>query len=89
MLSDQAMLEIQSPVGHGWEEDLTPTFFEGPSASEVIDNMLCNCKGKDTCHVGGNCTCREQNLACTTLCKCNDNICLNPELLAEEDEEDS
>jgi hypothetical protein len=65
---------IMSPVGHGWERDngsgcMTPEFFMGPSASEIIDDLLCLCsKTRNTCTVG--CTCVQSGLACTELCPC-------------------
>ena len=55
---------------------IVPVYFDGLSAAEMLNDLICVCTGKNLCKT--HCTCRLQNLACTEICKCSDShICWN------------
>ena len=69
-----AVPSIPSPVGHGWHWKspgvLEPTYFEGPCAAEIIQDLLCSCSStRTTCMK--NCSCYDSDLGCTEICPCN------------------
>jgi hypothetical protein len=71
MSSHLARPDLGSPDGHGWrkeDENLLPVFFEGPMASELLQDLICSCTPKS--HCTRNCTCHQNNLTCTELCTC-------------------
>ncbi len=71
--------DLGSPLNHGWElkgNILTPVYFEGPTASEVLDDLICRCSVRNKC--SRDCTCYSKGLACTELCGCGNAECQNP-----------
>ena len=65
---------IGTPTDHGWRQEndhLSPVLFEGPMASEALDDLICSCKGCSVCNTG--CSCSQQEIACTELCPCAGN----------------
>ena len=78
MTATNADEEVVSPVGCGWqkeEEVIRPIYFEGPTACEMLSDLICDCKGRNKC--GGECPC--SNLGCTDLCRCEGgSMCGNP-----------
>ena len=65
---------IPSPVGHEWQWSsrgcLEPTLFEGETASEIMQDLLCSCpSSRTTCME--DCMCFQNSLACTELCPCH------------------
>ena len=54
MSSHMGCPDIGSPFDFGWKKEgavLTPIYYEGLTASEVISDLICICKGKDHCVV--------------------------------------
>ena len=75
--------ELGSPlVDHGWKlaenstNKLVPIYFEGPTASEVLQDLICNCSARGKCST--NCSCHLQTLPCSDLCSCGATACKNP-----------
>ena len=61
----------RSPFEYGWEKSgnvLKPIFFEGQMSSDFLNDLICNCRGKNMC--SKTCVCFEQNLGCTSVCIC-------------------
>ena len=85
MTATNADEEVVSPVGCGWqkeEEVIRPIYFEGPTACEMLSDLICDCKGRNKC--GRECPC--SNLGCTDLCRCEGgSMCGNP--FTKQDEE--
>ena len=48
---------------------VAPVFYEGPMVSEVLQDLICRCRGKKVCSTC--CTCHQQKLPCTELCSCS------------------
>lgn len=70
MNSQVAKSVIRSPLDFGWRESefgLIP-FFEGPMASDFLQDLVCTCRGKSVC--ARHCVCSRQNLSCTSVCLC-------------------
>ena len=71
--------DIPSPVGHGWIYEnhcVVPLFFEGKTATEFLDGLLCTCRDKNRC--SKDCSCVRNNIQCTEQCLCKaGNICKN------------
>ena len=68
-----------STIGHGWNkkyERLVPVLFEGESAAEMLDDLVCSCIKRTK--VGINCSCSLNGLPYMELCSCNaDDCCKN------------
>lgn len=77
MNADVATLNSPSPIGNGWQKGennaLVPTMFEGLTASDTLENMICTCR-KD-CR--DSCNCVINNLPCCELCNCYTADCEN------------
>ena len=60
------------PAGHGWIRDVSgnigPVFFSDKMATEIIQDLICKCKGKQKCKL--RCQCKLNQLPCTELCPC-------------------
>ena len=57
---------------------LVPVYYEGLSASEVMQDLLCTCSKRNLCGTD-TCSCRKNRLACVELCSCHDDdVCQNP-----------
>lgn len=68
-----ALMEIPSPIGHGWTSDIKVHWFDGPEASPALVQLTsCNCKKG----CGAHCSCRKSKFACSDICKCGIE-CLN------------
>ena len=53
-------------------------YYEGLSASEVMQDLLCTCSKRNLCGTDS-CSCRKNRLACVELCSCHgDDVCQNP-----------
>ena len=79
MHSHEAFPQLGSAVDYGWYKEgslLGPVLFEGPTAADVIGNMICSCKGRGKC--ANDCTCAANGLGCTELCPCCVDDCHNP-----------
>ena len=62
----------------GWEDrnGLVPVYFKGQMSSDILQDLVCTCKGKSVCMKG--CICFEQSLSCTDLCPCQaGDLCRN------------
>ena len=71
MQSHIANPEYISPVGNGWEMDhekLAPFYFEGESSSEMLNEIVCHCRGRSMCKDA--CTCVQNSMPCIELCSC-------------------
>ena len=72
--------DLGSPLEYGWKregEKLVPVYYEGLSASEVMQDLLCTCSKRNLCGTDS-CSCRKNRLACVELCSCHDDVCQNP-----------
>ena len=73
--------DLGSPLEYGWKregEKLVPVYYEGLSASEVMQDLLCTCSKRNLCSTDS-CSCRKNRLACVELCSCHgDDVCQNP-----------
>ncbi len=74
MHSHEPQPDIPSPVGHGWQRDecggIIPCYFEGPTASEIMEGLLCACSDRgQTCQE--DCSCEALQLSCVELCPCH------------------
>lgn len=62
----------------GWQRKsdiLCPVYFEGVSASEYLNSLVCTCKAPNC---NAECSCCKGKIACIPfLCKCKGD-CLNP-----------
>lgn len=70
--------DIGSPLEHGWTNDndnLQPKFFEGPMASELLQDLVCSCGLQNTC--SRNCACKTNGMPCTDVCLCAGGNCTN------------
>ena len=72
-----------SPFELGWHKKegiIEPVMYEGKTASEVINGLACNCKGKKRCKI--DCSCYMASISCIELCICEgeENKCHNPVL---------
>ena len=47
---------------------LLPVFFEGPTAAEILEDLLCGCRGRRQCEE--NCSCSKNKMGCTDQCAC-------------------
>lgn len=71
MLSHIAMPDMPSPDGHGWQRkgnDMKLRLFDGPSAAEMLVELLCSCHGWQPC--SGNCSCARNAMTWTEECLC-------------------
>ncbi|XP_067931036.1 uncharacterized protein [Watersipora subatra] len=72
-LSLSAKIKPPSPHGFGWilqDEKLDIKWMENPTAPpSLLQTVYCSCK-KSACH-SGKCSCRNSQLKCTDLCKCD------------------
>ena len=62
---------IPSPLEYRWQkgkDSLQPVYFEGPMSADILQDLVCSCKGKSPCKKS--CVCFEEKLACTDLCFC-------------------
>ena len=80
MRAGETKPDIPSPEGNGWYRKdgiLQPKFFEGPTSAEMMNDLVCSCRGSEPCT--DNCTCANNNLPCTDECMCanNDRECGN------------
>lgn len=79
--------DLGNPEDYGWERKngmLSPIVFNGPTASELLDGLVCNCTKKQKCLTFGKCTCKQSGLPCIELCACfNEESCGN--VLSQED----
>ena len=70
-----------SPIGHGWrveEGRVVPVYFEGETAAEILDDLVCSCSRRGKC--AQNCSCSQNNLPCIDLCSCKaGDCCTNPQ----------
>ncbi len=74
MHSHETQPDIPSPVGHRWQRDecggIIPCYFEGPTASEIMEGLLCACSDQgETCQE--DCSCEASQLLCMELCQCH------------------
>ena len=73
--------DLGSPLHHGWRKEenrLVPVYFEGVSASELLQDLLCTCSVISHC-TAASCVCRQNNLPCVELCSCKgEENCGNP-----------
>ena len=63
--------DLGSPLDYGWQRDdsgLSPVYFEGPIAAEIIADLVCSCITTNIC--GAGCVCQQSGLPCTDLCTC-------------------
>lgn len=88
----EQLAEIPSPAGHGWKivnDQLVIDWMDLPPAPKSIAECVqCACK-KSKCQQGS-CSCIQNALPCTDLCKCVncENVSLLPEDSTEVDSED-
>ena len=71
MSAGETKPDIQSPEKHGWykdENEWSPKFFEGQSAAELLEGLLCSCCGHSVC--SNNCACANNQMGCTEECLC-------------------
>ena len=77
----EAMLDLESPEGHGWVRDrelLVPLpITKSPAPESLLELTTCKCK---TSACLRNCSCNNAGLACTEGCYCmaDDEACKNP-----------
>ena len=80
MSSHMAQQDVGSPDQHGWkkqDEALSPIYFSGPMATELLEDLICSCSSRNRCTT--KCACNQINLGCTELCSCQGNEnCGNP-----------
>lgn len=81
LASDVGLPEPTPAEGNGWQRDtdgwLVPTFFEGPTATQMLEELLCTCSGRKRCN--RSCGCQTSGLACCQACPCGGNdMCENP-----------
>ena len=84
--------KILDPTTLGWESvsgQLIPVLSHEQLAPEAVVELLKCCCGKSRCS-SARCTCRQNNLPCTELCKCGaDKDCQNtPATIIEDELED-
>uniref|UniRef100_UPI00358DF722 uncharacterized protein n=1 Tax=Myxine glutinosa TaxID=7769 RepID=UPI00358DF722 len=77
----QPIPDIPDPDGYGWmmEEELAINWMTLPPAPDSVME-LANCTGsckKTRCSNETTCTCLQNNIPCTDLCKCGRNDCSN------------
>uniref|UniRef100_UPI00358EF969 uncharacterized protein isoform X2 n=1 Tax=Myxine glutinosa TaxID=7769 RepID=UPI00358EF969 len=77
----QPIPDIPDPDGYGWmmEEELAIDWMTLPPAPDSVME-LANCTGsckKTRCSNETTCTCLQNNIPCTDLCKCGRNDCSN------------
>uniref|UniRef100_UPI00358E9E4F uncharacterized protein n=1 Tax=Myxine glutinosa TaxID=7769 RepID=UPI00358E9E4F len=77
----QPIPDIPDPDGYGWmmEEELAMDWMTLPPAPDSVME-LANCTGtckKTRCSNETTCTCLQNNIPCTDLCKCGRNDCSN------------
>ena len=82
-------LQIPSLTNNGWEKDniinISPTkCIELPASEAVIELVKCNCRG--SCTINSKCSCQQNCLPCTALCKYSD--CSNLERYSINQEDD-
>ena len=67
-----AMVMVPGPDGYGWklvdDELVIDWTDEKPAPDAVIEMMSCNCK--KLCTLENRCSCHENGLLCTDMCKC-------------------
>ena len=72
--------QLGNPEDFGWKRlntELIPVLYEGQSASEILDCLVCTCR-KRSCS-STTCICRQNNLPCIELCYCkSEENCSNP-----------
>ena len=71
MLAGEPKPDIHYPDANGWNRQagiLHPTYFEGPTAAEMLNELVCSCRGSKPCI--NNCTCMKNGLTCTEECMC-------------------
>lgn len=67
----EAQPDIPSPEGNGWHKEGTewrPNYFEGQTAAEMLEELLCSCRGRSAC--ANDCTCAKNDMGCTEECLC-------------------
>ena len=60
-----------SPFDYGWQETaagIQPIMYQGPTVTEMLDGLVCNCKGKKRCLT--DCSCSNAGFPCIELCSC-------------------
>ena len=70
--------DFGTPLDFGWIQEqgiLSPVFYEGCSASELIDSLKCECGNRQMCYTGN--TCYQSGIACIELCSCTARDILN------------
>jgi len=76
----QAIQELPSPIGNGWEKEdgiLKPLLMSQDAAPKgLVELTVCKCQ-KSTCKYAS-CVCRVNNLSCTEACGCMADECQNP-----------
>ena len=81
-LAHEAKPDIPPPVGNGWKmEDskVVPVYFEGLTALDKMEELLCGCMGSSRCSSNTNCPCHRDALPCSEVCRClGDEYCKNP-----------
>ena len=84
--------DLGSLLEYGWKregEKLVPVYYEGLSASEVMQDLLCTCSKRNLCGTD-TCSCRKNRLACVELCSCHgDDVCQNPNSTQDTSDSDS
>jgi hypothetical protein len=71
LASHVANPELGTPDGNGWKRHadcLVPVLFEGPTAAEVLQGLLCSCSERQNC--SRDCGCQKSGLACCEACPC-------------------
>ena len=64
------MADNGSVLDHGWEKSdfgLSPTMYTGPTSSELISGLYCECSGRNACE---DCPCYLNGLPCIDICNC-------------------
>ena len=59
--------DLGHPEQHGWKREkgqLTPIYYEGPMASELLNELVCQCSARENCKRVAKCTCKQNRLPC-------------------------
>ncbi|KAK3108129.1 hypothetical protein FSP39_001706 [Pinctada imbricata] len=77
--ADKAKAQLPVCTEHGWHIDngnISPIPFRGSMSSDVLNELICKCKGKSKC--SGECICHSRRFPCTELCLCGGgDLCCN------------
>ena len=66
---------LPSPLLYGWEDAYVPvTTLNLPAPEAVLNLVKCNCQKGCT----RNCSCNNNDIACTEMCGCTEYECYNP-----------